>query len=58
MEQPITVRPEPGQSARIKRLAELSRRSQSGVIRYALELGLQELERREGQQQRAETQEV
>lgn len=55
MSVPTTIRLEPGQDERIKDLARVTMRSQAGLIRYALELGLRQLEAQEQQQnQRAE----
>jgi hypothetical protein len=51
---PISIRPEPGQPERIKVLAASTRRKQTDLIRWALELGLRQLEAEEGQKQRAE----
>lgn len=44
MTSPTTVRLEEHELERIRRLAEHQRRTQSNVIRLALELGLQQLE--------------
>lgn len=54
MNHPTSVRLEPGQPERIKQLAESTRRSESGLIRWALELGLRQLEAEDRQNQRAE----
>lgn len=55
MSTPTSVRLEPGQAERIKSLAKSTRRSEAGLIRWALELGLRQLEAQEtDQNQRAE----
>lgn len=55
MSSPTSIRLEDGQPERIKALAASTRRKQTDLIRWAIELGLRQLEAQEtDQNQRAE----
>jgi predicted DNA-binding protein len=58
MSAPTTIRLEADQPERIRVLAVSTMRTQAGLIRYALELGLRQLEQQEQQEQQNQRAEV